>query len=164
VTVGDGLDEADPQADPRDERGDEEPFMKGERTVGFPARRRRVNADIINPYISVHREYSRDSGASREIGDGVTSARRVTRVRIFRHEASTNIEAAARSHSTKAGSTVVWTNDDSLQHEVAFDGNGIISSVLNQHDTFSHMFPTAGTYHYICSIHPFMHGTVIVTA
>ena len=42
--------------------------------------------------------------------------------------------------------------------------SGISSSVLNQNDTFSHTFPTAGTYHYICSIHPFMHGTVIVTA
>lgn len=63
-----------------------------------------------------------------------------------------------------AGSTVVWTNDDSVQHDVTFDGGGIASSVLNHKDTFSHTFPTAGTYHYICSIHPFMHGTVIVTS
>ena len=66
--------------------------------------------------------------------------------------------------TVKAGSTVVWTNDDSIQHDVTFDGGGIASSTLNQNDTFSHTFPTAGTYHYICSIHPFMHGTVIVTA
>ena len=66
--------------------------------------------------------------------------------------------------TVKAGSTVVWTNDDSIQHDVTFDGGGIASSVLNHSDTFSHTFPTAGTYHYICSIHPFMHGTVIVTA
>jgi len=62
-----------------------------------------------------------------------------------------------------AGSTVVWTNGDSVQHDVTFDGGGIGSSVLNHNDTFSHTFQTAGTYHYICSIHPFMHGTVIVT-
>ena len=62
-----------------------------------------------------------------------------------------------------AGSTVVWTNDDSIQHDITFDGGSIASSVLNHNDTFSHTFPTAGTYHYICSIHPFMHGTVIVT-
>jgi amicyanin len=66
--------------------------------------------------------------------------------------------------TVKAGSTVVWTNDDSIQHDVTFDGGGIASSVLNHNDTFSHTFPTAGTYHYICSIHPFMHGTVIVAA
>jgi len=62
-----------------------------------------------------------------------------------------------------AGSTVVWTNDDSIQHDITFNGGGIASGVLNHNDTFSHTFPTAGTYHYICSIHPFMHGTVIVT-
>ena len=62
-----------------------------------------------------------------------------------------------------AGSTVVWTNNDSVQHDITFDGGGISSSVLNHSDTFSHTFATAGTYHYICSIHPFMHGTVIVT-
>jgi plastocyanin len=63
-----------------------------------------------------------------------------------------------------AGSTVVWTNDDSIQHDITFDGGSIVSSVLNHNDTFSHTFSTAGTYHYICSIHPFMHGTVIVTS
>jgi plastocyanin len=62
-----------------------------------------------------------------------------------------------------AGSTVVWTNDDSIQHDITFNGGSIVSNVLNHNDTFSHTFPTAGTYHYICSIHPFMHGTVIVT-
>jgi plastocyanin len=62
-----------------------------------------------------------------------------------------------------AGSTVVWTNSDSIQHDITFDGASISSSVLNHNDTFSHTFTGAGTYHYICSIHPFMHGTVIVT-
>jgi amicyanin len=65
--------------------------------------------------------------------------------------------------SVKAGSPVVWTNDDSVQHDITFDGGGISSPVLNHNDTFSHTFTAAGTYHYICSIHPFMHGTVIVT-
>jgi plastocyanin len=63
-----------------------------------------------------------------------------------------------------AGSTVVWTNNDSIQHDVTFNGGGIVSGAMNHNDTFSHTFPTAGTYHYICSIHPFMHGTVIVTS
>ena len=65
--------------------------------------------------------------------------------------------------TVNAGSTVVWTNNDSIQHDITFDGGSIASNVLNHNDTFSHTFPTAGTNHYICSIHPFMHGTVIVT-
>src|SRR5438477_7015378 len=66
--------------------------------------------------------------------------------------------------TVKAGATVVWTNDDAIQHDVTFDNGGPASSVLTHSDTFSHTFATAGTYHYICSIHPFMHGTVIVTS
>jgi amicyanin len=78
-----------------------------------------------------------------------------------------NIKNFAFSPATvtvTTGSTVVWTNDDSIQHDITFDGGSIVSSVLNHNDTFSHTFTKAGTYHYICSIHPFMHGTVIVTA
>ena len=75
-----------------------------------------------------------------------------------------NLAFSPATITVKAGSTVVWTNDDAIQHDVTFDGGSIASSVLNHSDTFSHTFPTAGTYHYICSIHPFMHGTVIVTA
>ena len=66
--------------------------------------------------------------------------------------------------TVKVDATVLWTNDDSIQHDITFDGGAIASSVLNHNDTFSHKFVTAGTYHYICSIHPFMHGTVIVTS
>ena len=29
--------------------------------------------------------------------------------------------------------------------------------------TYSYTFPTAGSFDYTCSIHPFMHGTVVVT-
>jgi plastocyanin len=36
--------------------------------------------------------------------------------------------------------------------------------VLNRNDQFTHTFTTPGTYAYICSIHPFMHGSVTVTA
>jgi plastocyanin len=65
--------------------------------------------------------------------------------------------------TVKAGATVVWTNNDSVDHTVTFDGGQISSSDLGTNDTFSHTFLTAGTYHYICTIHPFMHGTLIVT-
>lgn len=75
----------------------------------------------------------------------------------------TNFAFSPATVTVKAGSTVVWTNDDSIQHDVTFNGGGISSGVMNHNDTFSHTFPTPGTYHYICSIHPFMHGTVIVT-
>jgi len=49
--------------------------------------------------------------------------------------------------TVKAGSTA-WMNDDSIRHDVTFDKRGIAWSILRQNGTGSHMFPTAGTYHY----------------
>ena len=63
----------------------------------------------------------------------------------------------------KVGGTIDWTNHDDIGHTVSFAGQGINSKVLQRNDRFSHTFDTPGTYTYICSIHPFMHGTVVVT-
>jgi len=63
----------------------------------------------------------------------------------------------------KVGGTIDWTNHDDIGHTVTFAGQGINSKVLQRNDRFSHTFDTPGTYTYICSIHPFMHGTVVVT-
>jgi plastocyanin len=63
----------------------------------------------------------------------------------------------------KVGTPVVWTNNDTIAHTVNFTTEHIDSSVLNKGDQFTHTFNTPGTYDYICSIHPFMHGSVTVT-
>jgi plastocyanin len=64
--------------------------------------------------------------------------------------------------TVKARTTVTWTNNDIVAHTVTFT-DVANSPVLNHGETFSRTFPAAGTYAYICSIHPFMHGTVVVT-
>lgn len=61
-----------------------------------------------------------------------------------------------------AGTTVVWTNNDSGQHTVVGDDD-LSSPRLGQADTYEHTFTTAGTYAYACGIHPSMRGTVVVT-
>jgi plastocyanin len=65
--------------------------------------------------------------------------------------------------TVKVGTTVGWTNKDATAHTVSFVTGGVKSSALDQNDRFTHTFTTAGTYGYICSIHPFMHGSVTVT-
>lgn len=62
------------------------------------------------------------------------------------------------------GTTVVWTNRDSAAHTVTADDGSWGSGNLAQGDTFSHTFATAGAYTYHCAIHPFMTGTIMVTA
>jgi plastocyanin len=64
--------------------------------------------------------------------------------------------------TVKTGTTVVWTNHDIVAHTVTFT-DVANSPVLNRGDTFSRPFTGPGTFSYICSIHPFMHGTVVVT-
>lgn len=73
------------------------------------------------------------------------------------------------------GTTVVWMNIDTEIgccdpgfHTVTFlsptNATEMGSTVLHRFDVWSFEFTSPGTYHYICTIHPNMHGTVYVTA
>lgn len=61
------------------------------------------------------------------------------------------------------GSTVTWTNHDEEPHTVAANDGSFHSPGMGSQATYSYTFRTAGTFDYICSIHPFMHATVVVT-
>lgn len=70
----------------------------------------------------------------------------------------------------KAGTTVTWTNDDAAPHQLVTDpnqaGSGLTvtdSPTLGQGQSFSHTFDQAGTWKYVCRIHPSMSGSVTVT-
>jgi len=61
-----------------------------------------------------------------------------------------------------AGTTVIWKNDDDSPHRIG-DKNGTFkSAALDTDDTFSHTFAAPGEYPYICTIHPYMAGKIIV--
>ena len=60
------------------------------------------------------------------------------------------------------GSTVTWKNFDDEAHTVR-DANGQMrSNALDQGESYSAKFDKPGTYHYGCSLHPKMSGTVVV--
>jgi len=67
-----------------------------------------------------------------------------------------------------AGTTVTWTNDDSVPHTVQSQdefGNVIAlfnSAPLNTGDKFEFTFEEAGVYNYFCSFHPWRVGVVTV--
>jgi plastocyanin len=65
--------------------------------------------------------------------------------------------------TVKAGTTVTWTNKDEDPHTVVDNRGAFRSQALSSGGTYFFTFPTAGTFDYICSIHPFMHGIVVVT-
>lgn len=65
--------------------------------------------------------------------------------------------------SVKVGTSVTFTNTDSVAHTAtASRSGGFDSGDLNKGQTFSHTFTAPGTYSYICSIHQYMHGTIQV--
>ena len=61
-----------------------------------------------------------------------------------------------------AGTSVTWKNEDDSPHRIG-DKNGTFkSAALDTDDSFSHTFTTPGEYPYICTIHPYMVGKIIV--
>ena len=60
------------------------------------------------------------------------------------------------------GTTVTWVNKETMPHTVVDMNKGFRSKTLAKDASFSFTFATAGDYDYLCSIHPFMKGKVIV--
>jgi len=64
--------------------------------------------------------------------------------------------------SVAAGETVTWVNNDGATHGLAFkDGAKGVDPLLPAAN-FSRSFDKPGTYDYICSVHPFMSGRIVV--
>jgi len=63
----------------------------------------------------------------------------------------------------KVGDTVTWTNDDSIAHDVTGDGfkSGSAGNIQGG-GTYKHTFDKAGTFKYVCTVHPGMEGKVVV--
>ncbi|MDE2448387.1 MAG: cupredoxin domain-containing protein [Gammaproteobacteria bacterium] len=62
------------------------------------------------------------------------------------------------------GSTVVWINKDDDVHTIkGTDGPEAFNSpALETGSKFGFTFDHPGTYHYICTVHPYMHGVIVV--
>jgi plastocyanin len=66
--------------------------------------------------------------------------------------------------TVKAGTRVVWKNQDDIPHLVVSDVSPPLfrSKALDTDDSFSTIFDKPGTYHYFCGLHPHMQGTIVV--
>lgn len=63
--------------------------------------------------------------------------------------------------SAAPGKAVTWVNADDSPHQVTIKGLPR-SEVLLKGQSHTQAFPAAGTYEYICGLHPAMKGTVEV--
>lgn len=74
----------------------------------------------------------------------------------------TNFAFTPAALKVERGETVIWTNRDEEPHTVVAQDNSFHSPGMDANGTYSFTFTTPGTFDYLCSIHPFMHGTVVV--
>ena len=64
--------------------------------------------------------------------------------------------------TVKTGSTVTWINRDLEPHTVVSDTGLFRSGALDADERFAFRFEQRGTYHFTCSVHPRMVGTIVV--
>jgi plastocyanin len=64
--------------------------------------------------------------------------------------------------TVQAGGKVIWLNQDSAPHTATAEDGSFDTGRLEEGKLKSETFKQAGTYEYICQIHPDMHGVVEV--
>jgi plastocyanin len=63
----------------------------------------------------------------------------------------------------KVGQTVEWINEDDAPHNaVAQNGGDLKTATVMKGGTVSYKLDSPGTIKYICTVHPNMHGTLVV--
>lgn len=60
------------------------------------------------------------------------------------------------------GTSVKWTNKDTINHQVAGDGGEFLSPTLKPGEAWTYTFNSNGSFNYHCSLHPSMKGNIIV--
>lgn len=64
----------------------------------------------------------------------------------------------------RVGQSVIWTNRDSDPHDVTALNGTFDSGPIPAGGTFRWIPQRPGTYRYMCTLHPDMHGVIIVHA
>ena len=92
-----------------------------------------------------------------------TQTSTVANVKIVEQNGKYSFQPATLS--IKMGTQVEWLNTSDAPHTVTSDTAGVFGSTSNisKNQTFKFTFTKAGTYSYVCLIHPKMGGTVKVT-
>jgi cell division septation protein DedD len=68
------------------------------------------------------------------------------------------------STTIHVGDTITWSNSGPSSHTATASNGSFNTGILKKGQSASHTFTQPGTYAYVCQIHPFMHGTIVVLA
>jgi plastocyanin len=117
-------------------------------------------------------EFLIESGVIALESDGVTNSSTLSSGTITIPNGNFDVSSSAfympLNLEIEIGTTVTWTNDDSVPHTVQSQdefGNVIAlfnSAPLNTGDKFEYDFEESGVYNYFCSFHPWRVGVVTV--
>ena len=101
--------------------------------------------------------YSPGSGSAKPSGASTQTASAGNAVKI------SNYKFSPSSIAVKPGAGVSVTNEDSVPHTVtADDGHSFDTGDLAQGQSRTISVSKAGSYAYHCTVHPYMHGTLVV--
>ena len=73
-----------------------------------------------------------------------------------------NFAFQPNSITTGRGSTIVWTNNDIVNHTVTASDGSFDSGAIAPGDSFEQRFDKIKSYTYSCKFHPEMKGTVTI--
>ena len=114
---------------------------------------------------------SSGGGGNSHAGNNTNSSATTATVSIVKGSSSPSITKPYDPSplTIKTGTSVTWTNNDSTLHTVSSGlpeqgavGTLFDSSLIAPGKTYKHTFDKTGTFDYSCTLHPFMHGQVIV--
>jgi plastocyanin len=90
------------------------------------------------------------------VAGGVASAANDARIMID------NFKFAPIPLTVAVGSTITLINRDDIPHSIVVPALGVRSPPMDTDETFVFRADKPGTYDYICGLHPFMHGQIVV--
>jgi plastocyanin len=134
--------------------------------AGSPAFGLRIGAGTLRPAAAHSLASSRMAMAPMDMAAMVVArSPQSTAVRLHQRVVHLTIQNLAFQPArvvVSQGTRIVWTNIDGFAHTVTSDKGLWSSPDVNSHSQFARVFSNAGTFPYHCTIHPFMHGVVIV--
>jgi plastocyanin len=136
-------------------------------TAAAPPPARSSHAPVpLSPHVAAASSF----GARPRVAAAHRRHRRATVRLPAAHSASDPAVTIADFHFTPptttvhVGDAITWTNDGPSAHTATAKDGSFNTGTLSKGQSASHTFTKPGTYAYVCTIHPFMHGTITVLA
>jgi LPXTG-motif cell wall-anchored protein len=133
------------------------------RSRGASARARRPVA-VLTPASARQRHRARRVRHRRTASTDRRIARRLAHAAGDPSDTISDFQFAPATLTIHVGDTITWINNGPAPHTATAKDGSFDTGILKKGQSGSHTFSSAGTFAYFCTVHPFMHGTVVVLA